>query len=140
MLVGTPATILPSRAVAAAGSFHPRRAAASPPLRVYCRAVAATGGSKDCFHVAVDLGGGGGLVTHDIVPFFSDSELVTVRMPVPFDLHAEATRGVLRVSALGDGLRAGDVLRACTTFRAKMKDAWLGLLPVRATPPPGPSR
>lgn len=87
---------------------------------------------EHCFVVQVDLGTGSGIVQQKFTPLFSESELLTVRMPVPFELHAEAVHGVLRVSDSGYGLCVGDVLRACSTFRSNMAGTWFGLFPVRA--------
>lgn len=87
-----------------------------------------------CFVLEVDLGNGAGVVHQELAPLFSESELLTVRMPVPCELHAEASHGVLRISVNGHGLYAGDVLRACSTFRAKLADVWLGLVPVSRPP------
>ncbi len=56
-------------------------------------------------------------------------------MPLPFKLHAEPSLGVIRVRRGGNGLCAGDVLRACSTFHVRVQsDPWLRLLPVRRRP------
>ena len=44
---------------------------------------------------------------------------MTVRYPVPLELPAEPSQGVLRVVDDCPGLLVGDVLRACSTFQLK---------------------
>ena len=53
----------------------------------------------------------------NIAPFFSRSELLTVRLPLPFQLAVRPFRGTMSVFHDGSGLRAGDVLRCCTTIQ-----------------------
>ena len=76
-------------------------------------------GVREPFSVRVDLGEGGGVVEQAFDPLFSDSSLVTVRYPVPLELPAEPSQGVLRVVDDCPGLLVGDVLRACSTFQLK---------------------
>ena len=76
-------------------------------------------GVREPFSVRVDLGDGGGVVEQAFDPLFSDSSLVTVRYPVPLELPAEPSQGVLRVVDDCPGLLVGDVLRACSTFQLK---------------------
>jgi hypothetical protein len=64
----------------------------------------------------VDLGDDGGIVEHTLQPYFSSSELVTVRLPLPVDLEAEPTQGVYKIVKAGNGLLVGDVLRAFSTL------------------------
>ena len=58
----------------------------------------------------------GGVVEQAFDPLFSDSSLVTVRYPVPLELPAEPSQGVLRVVDDCPGLLVGDVLRACSAI------------------------
>ena len=68
------------------------------------------------FDVKIDLGDGSGIVEHSLQPFFSRSSLVTVRVPLPFELQADPIQGAFKVVQDGYGLRVGDVLRACSTL------------------------
>ncbi len=77
-------------------------------------------GVREPFSVRVDLGEGGGVVEQAFDPLFSDSSLVTVRYPVPLELPAEPSQGVLRVVDDCPGLLVGDVLRACSTFQLRV--------------------
>lgn len=67
------------------------------------------------FQVDVELGDGCGVVSGDLPALFTNSELLTVRYPLPFSLEAESMQGVVKVVATGNGLLEGDVLRACST-------------------------
>ena len=58
-----------------------------------------------------------GAVKLDLRPLFSESELLTVRLPLPILLNAAQHAGMFRVTSDGFGLRRGDVLRACTSYR-----------------------
>ena len=53
---------------------------------------------------------------HSLRPFFTRSSLVTVRVPLPFELQADPEQGFYRVVEDGYGLRVGDVLRAFSTL------------------------
>lgn len=68
------------------------------------------------FCVRVDLGEGSGFAECDLQPYFTDSDLVTLRVPLPFELEAEPVQGVYKVVKPGYGLQEGDVLRAFSTF------------------------
>jgi hypothetical protein len=79
------------------------------------------------FPLRLDLGDGTKF-NEQLPSLFSRSCLITVRLPVPFELHAASHQGVLRVTVDGSGMREGDVLRCCTTYRSRMSTN-LGLLP-----------
>lgn len=79
----------------------------------------ATPRQQEPFALAVDLGDGCGTVEHTLQPFFTKSSLVTVRVPLPFDLEAEPIQGCFKVVQDGYGLRVGDVLRACSTLQMR---------------------
>lgn len=70
----------------------------------------------NAFEVSVDLGDGSGEAQCELEPYFSDSALVTLRVPLPFELEAEPIQGVYKVVKPGYGLLEGDVLRAFSTF------------------------
>eukprot|EP00967_Tisochrysis_lutea_P033283 scaffold39538_cov31-Tisochrysis_lutea.AAC.4 len=72
--------------------------------------------AQSVFELSVDLGEGGGVVEGELTAFFTHSELVTVRYPVPLILQVSPAKGVVRVDEDGMGLRVGDVLRACSTL------------------------
>lgn len=90
------------------------RACLSPRCRARCVRVCAA--APTGFELSVDLGDGGGVVAGELTAFFSHSELVIVRYPVPVILSASPENGVIRVYEDGHGLRVGDVLRACSTL------------------------
>ena len=74
----------------------------------------------DSFDFDVDLGDNGGIVEHvQLEPYFSRSSLVTVRLPLPFNLDVEPVQGVYRVNIDGYGLMVGDILRAFSTIRMR---------------------
>jgi hypothetical protein len=77
------------------------------------------------FGVEVDLGAPDGVVTCSFAPFFSSSELLTFRYPLPFELEAAQRVGFVEVVRDGYGLRRGDILRAFSTFE-KRWDSKLG--------------
>ena len=58
----------------------------------------------------------GGFVEHRLQPLFTSSCLITVRLPLPFELSADPVSGCWRVMEDGYGLRVGDVLRAFSTL------------------------
>lgn len=58
---------------------------------------------EDNFQLRVNLGDDGGIVQHSLPPFFSASALVTVRVPIPFDLDAEPIQGAWTVVKDGNG-------------------------------------
>lgn len=120
-------------------------------------------GRRSAFSVSVDLGEGGGTVQTALPPLFTDSTLVTVRIPLPFDLHADPVQGVYKVVQDGYGLLVGDVLRAFSTLamrydsstrsvafgtglpglRARASAAspgWLDFLPASFNPATAPGR
>mmetsp|Transcript_32335 Transcript_32335/g.53500 ORF Transcript_32335/g.53500 Transcript_32335/m.53500 type:complete len:279 (+) Transcript_32335:8-844(+) len=72
------------------------------------------------FELAVDLGEGNGIVQNlRFEPYFSSSQLLTFRFAVPFALEAEPCQGVFKVVESGNGLLAGDVLRAFSTIQMR---------------------
>ena len=78
--------------------------------------LAASGDAAAAFDFEVDLGDGGGMVEHSLQPYFTDSSLITLRVPLPFNLEADPKQGCWEVKADGYGLRVGDVLRAFSTL------------------------
>jgi len=68
------------------------------------------------FALVVDLGEDGGTVHEALPPLFTSSDLITIRLHLPFSLPAEPSQGVLQVTTDGHGLLQGDVVRAFTTF------------------------
>ena len=74
------------------------------------------------FDVAVDLGEGS-IVEGSLSALFTESELVTVRYPLPFSLEVEPRQGMMKVIQNGNGLLDGDVLRACTTLEFRYDTA-----------------
>lgn len=80
---------------------------------------------QDEFDVCVDLGEGSGRAQIRLQPYFTDSDLVTVRLPLPFALEAEPIQGVYKVVKPGYGLLVGDVLRAFSTMAIRY-DSQLG--------------
>lgn len=79
--------------------------------------------------LTVDLGEGYGTITVDFQPMFeAGSEFIVVRFPVPFDLNVEPRDGRVVVTKDDGLLRAGDVVRATTTFTMSMQTSF-GLLP-----------
>ena len=88
-------------------------ACASSPQR---RGVQCGMSMDNAFEVSVDLGDGNGEAQCELEPYFSDSTLVTLRLPLPFELEAEPIQGVYKVVKPGYGLLEGDVLRAFSTF------------------------
>ena len=74
------------------------------------------------FDVKIDVDGC--MLEQTLQPLFSESELVTVRLPLPLELAAEASGGVLKVTANGSGMRIGDVLRCFTTSQMRMGDTF----------------
>ena len=113
----------PASSHARPASSHARPTPRAPPAACSLR---------ETFTVAVDLGDGVKLA-EELVPLFSESDIVTVRYPLPFELAAEAEHGVMRVTRDGNGLLTGDVLRLCSTFTMRM-DAVGGLLPMGTKP------
>ena len=97
--------------------WHSRAAPMRPRARLLATETAAV------FELKVNLGQGGGMVEGELQAFFSKSELLTVRYPVPVELRVRPERGVLRVYETGYGLREGDVLRACSTFEMRFDSA-----------------
>jgi hypothetical protein len=93
-------------------SARPASTRCAAPL---CRANTA----RSVFELSVDLGEGGGLVQGELTAFFTNSELVVVRYPVPLVLQAIPDKGVVRVNEDGMGLLVGDVLRACSTLEMR---------------------
>ena len=92
------------------------------------------------FHCEVDLGEGGGVVSHEFVPYFSASQLVVLRFPLPFELEAKQVSGVMKVVQTGLGLLEGDILRAFSTlelrYDSELREVRFGegITPQRATP------
>lgn len=80
------------------------------------------------FSLEVDLGEDGGTVRESLPPLFTSSDLVTVRLQLPFSLPAEPSQGVLRVTTDGHGLHQGDVVRAFTTFGMRPSNPLFGAL------------
>jgi hypothetical protein len=74
------------------------------------------------FQVRIDIDGS--VLQETLRPLFTASELVTVRLPLPLELPAEAAGGVIRVTANGNGMRIGDVLRCFTTAQRRMGDTF----------------
>ena len=62
------------------------------------------------------MGTGVGTVEEELPALFSSSELVRLRLQLPFGLEALPDQGVMRVTKDGSGLHAGDVVRAFTTY------------------------
>ena len=77
----------------------------------------------DRFRLSVDLGEGDGSVQLEFQPYFSSSQFLTSRYPVPFTLEAEPTGGVIKVTDTGEGLIEGDVLRAFSTLEVRLDSA-----------------
>lgn len=75
------------------------------------------------FMLDINLGEGDGIVRHAFTPYFSSSQLLTFRYPVPFTLEAEPIEGVIRVMQTGAGLIEGDVLRAFSTLEMRYDSA-----------------
>ena len=71
----------------------------------------------------MDLGEGDGTVQLEFQPYFSSSQLMTFRYPVPFTLEAEPVGGVIKVTDTGEGLIEGDVLRAFSTLEVRYDSA-----------------
>jgi hypothetical protein len=71
---------------------------------------------NDAFDVCVDLGEGSGVAQIQLQPYFTESDLVTIRLPLPIELEAEPIQGVYKVVKPGYGLLIGDVLRAFSTM------------------------
>lgn len=96
----------------------PRHQLPPPPPRSAARGRAALTlqQQNDAFQVHVDLGEGSGYAQIELDPYFSDSDLVTLRLPLPFELEAEPIQGVYKVVKPGYGLLEGDVLRAFSTM------------------------
>ena len=80
-------------------------------------------GLGDKFKLSINLGEGDGTVDQEFRPFFSSSELLTFRYPVPFVLEAEPLDGVIKVTQSGMGLIEGDVLRAFSTLELRFDTA-----------------
>ena len=80
---------------------------------VACKAAS---GDAAAFDFEVDLGDGGGSVEHSLEPYFTDSSLITLRVPLPFNLEADPKQGCWEVQSDGYGLRVGDILRAFSTL------------------------
>lgn len=78
---------------------------------------------QEPFNLKIDLGDGSGIVEHSLQPFFTKSSLVTVRVPLPFQLQADPIQGAFKVVEDGYGLRIGDVLRACSTLALRYDSA-----------------
>ena len=78
---------------------------------------------------------GGIEVKQELSPLFSHSELLTVRLPLPFSLNGVSYAGTLQVSKDGFGMRTGDVLRACSTYEARKATGLFGLFPSASAPP-----
>ena len=74
----------------------------------------------------------------ELQPLFSQSELLTVRLPLPFALSAAQHAGQLAVTRDGFGMRTGDVLRLCSTYerdiRSRAQLALRSILPAAAPP------
>ena len=70
----------------------PRHQLPPPPPRSAARGRAALTlqQQNDAFQVHVDLGEGSGYAQIELDPYFSDSDLVTLRLPLPFELEAGA--------------------------------------------------
>lgn len=83
------------------------------------------------FSLEVDLGEGSGTVHEALPPLFTRSDLLTVRLQLPFSLPAEPSQGVLRVTTDGHGLHRGDVVRAFTTYRTRPTNPLFGALTVK---------
>ena len=77
----------------------------------------------DRFKLSVDLGEGDGSCAVEFQPYFSSSQLMTFRYPVPFTLEAEPMGGVIKVTDSGEGLIEGDVLRAFSTLEVRYDSA-----------------
>lgn len=70
------------------------------------------------FHVKVRLSADSDdEVQYKLPPLFSTSELLTLRLPLPWTLHASPYAGTLVVTSDGWGLQRGDVVRACSSFK-----------------------
>lgn len=114
------------------GMSAPRRphlrsgmAAAGPAMRAKGKRKPADFSAPD-FELEMDLGVDGRVVL-ELAPFFTSSQLITFRFPLPFALEAEQHSGVIEVDKAGQGLLVGDVLRAFSTFEYRLDTEQGGL-------------
>ena len=84
------------------------------------------------FQISVDLGEA--TVRAELPPHYSSSRLLFVRLALPLLLSVEPHKGVMQISKDKDGLRAGDVLRAFTTFSWRSSAIFGGLLGIGQKP------
>ena len=82
-------TVVPARPSAVESTVPIRPSARVPSWPARCLDASMMGPQHDEFDVCVDLGEGSGRAQIQLQPYFTDSDLVTVRLPLPFALEAD---------------------------------------------------
>ena len=82
-------------------------------------ALAASDAAPFTFEVDCDLGEGGGVVSLSCTPYFSSSELLTFRYPLPFELEAEQVAGAVKVRLAHPLLTACALQRRAATHMSR---------------------